>query len=503
MATLVGTKLSVDGYMYIRSRKQRERIYWDCQKLRGKECTARAITNDPAPGEAFILIKGPAESPHAHPPNVEQCRAETVVQKLKRKAADHPEQPPAMMLRTELAAVPMEVLSQLPQREALSKMVRRTRRQNLPPNPKSLNELHMLPDQYQRTLQGQRFLMYDSREEYEDEDEELHADEQDEEAARVLVFATRRNIELLCESSTWFLDGTFKVSPTIFTQVFTILGVRKRSATNGEEVPLPFVYAFLTGKTTDQYAAVLRAVRDAVEEFRINECTPERIMTDFELGIINACRDIFPDAPVNCCMFHLGQAVYRRVQAEGLQAAYNNPEDRNLKTFTHMMLAVAYVPLEDVLRVFNLLRDRCPEDFLPVLEYFARTYVHGIPARGRRRAVLPRYPPSLWNQYTAAVNNTHKTNNASEGWHNRFRIVVGKHHPDLYAALTELQKEQADTEVAVAELSLGKKVKSSPKHKWLELHTRIGGIVTRYNVDYKEKNDDLLYLRTLAHTIVL
>ena len=55
----------------------------------------------------------------------------------------------------------------------------------------------------------------------------------------------------------------------------------------------------------------------------------------------------------------------------------------------------------------------------------------------------------------------HKTNNASEGWHNKFRIVVGKHHPDLYFCLTEFQKEQAYTEACIAELALGKKVKTA------------------------------------------
>jgi len=33
----------------------------------------------------------------------------------------------------------------------------------------------------------------------------------------------------------------------------------------------------------------------------------------------------------------------------------------------------------------------------------------------------------------------------SEAWHNRFAVVVGKHHPDLYTALQEFQKQQADT----------------------------------------------------------
>ena len=91
--------------------------------------------------------------------------------------------------------------------------------------------------------------------------------------------------------------------------------------------------------------------------------------------------------------------------------------------------------------------------------------ISGKPARGRRRAVAPRYPPKIWNQYETAVTKSHRTNNVSEGWHNRFRVVVVKHHPDLYTAIGELQKEQGYTEICVAELSMGKKVKYAPKKK--------------------------------------
>ena len=39
-----------------------------------------------------------------------------------------------------------------------------------------------------------------------------------------------------------------------------------------------------------------------------------------------------------------------------------------------------------------------------------------------------------------------RTNNSSKGWYNRFQVIVGRHHPSLYALLTEIQKEQGDTE---------------------------------------------------------
>ena len=90
-------------------------------------------------------------------------------------------------------------------------------------------------------------------------------------------------------------------------------------------------------------------------------------------------------------------------------------------------------------------------------------YVTGRVAARNRRIIQPRYPPSTWNQYQATISGEHKTNNVSEGWHNRFSQLIAKHHPDLYSALKEFQKEQANSEVILAELALGRSVKAAPK----------------------------------------
>ena len=110
---------------------------------------------------------------------------------IKRKAEDNSAEPPFRILRTELAALPLEVL------------FRRVRRKNLPPNPTTMCDLKDVPKNYQRTLTGEKFLIFDSRPADGSEDED-DADEEegaaDEEAAsapaarqrppQTLVFAT-------------------------------------------------------------------------------------------------------------------------------------------------------------------------------------------------------------------------------------------------------------------------------------------------------------------------
>jgi len=74
--------------------------------------------------------------------------------------------------------------------------------------------------------------MYDSGPQVlsDDESDEEEEEEDRPEPPRVLIFATRKNIEILCESHVWFLDRTFKTAPNISAQLFTIIGLRKRLA---------------------------------------------------------------------------------------------------------------------------------------------------------------------------------------------------------------------------------------------------------------------------------
>lgn len=65
---------------------------------------ARAITTiSSATGD--VLLKGPTEAKHNHPPNQEKSAAEVSVETLKRKATAYPEQKPAQLLRTESTGI--------------------------------------------------------------------------------------------------------------------------------------------------------------------------------------------------------------------------------------------------------------------------------------------------------------------------------------------------------------------------------------------------------------
>ena len=138
------------------------------------------------------------------------------------------------------------------------------------------------------------------------------------------------------------------------------MGLVKRNIAVTESVALPFVYALLSSKETIQYRTVLEAIPTVSDEVFIPNLTPKKIISDFEKAIINACTEVFPEAKITCCFFHLGQNIYRKIQAEGLQEAYNNADNRYIKKFSHMLLGLAFQLMTKKMRLeyltFNPLR---------------------------------------------------------------------------------------------------------------------------------------------------
>ena len=65
----------------------------------------------------------------------------------------------------------------------------------------------MLPERYQVTEAGEQFLIFDSG----------VGDNE-----RILIFATQQGIRFLSNNSHWFMDGTFKLCPKIFYQIYAI-----------------------------------------------------------------------------------------------------------------------------------------------------------------------------------------------------------------------------------------------------------------------------------------
>ena len=118
-----------------------------------------------------------------------------------------------------------------------------------------------------------------------------------------IVFTTRENLRLLAKCRIWFFNGTFDTAPTIFTQVFAILGTIYQTV-NGEEneVGILLVYALINSKYEIVYIKILQVVRSEMDREHLSYA--EFIMSDFEFAIINASMSVFAEySKIKACFF--------------------------------------------------------------------------------------------------------------------------------------------------------------------------------------------------------
>jgi len=130
----------------------------------------------------------------------------------------------------------------------------------------------------------------------------------------IVGFATRNNLKFLSECKKFFIDGTLKYCPRLFYQLVTIHTVK-----NGEYVPL--VYLLLPNKSEDTYVNAFLAVVTEAQKLGFL-FQPKSIVCDFEVGLQNAIKLVWPSADLVVCRFHVTQAWWRKMQELGLQTAY-------------------------------------------------------------------------------------------------------------------------------------------------------------------------------------
>ena len=157
-------------------------------------------------------------------------------------------------------------------------MRRNIRRQrddhNIPAVLQRKEDIPLLRNNYQITNRGNRFLLFDSGVG---------------DVNRLIIFATNDAIRLLATNPHWFMDGTFKVCPEIFFQIYTIHALINYQI-------FPCVFAPLPNKTDTTYNRFLTDVLNAVRNIGND---PEDILVDFERAAMNAITNQLNQVEVN------------------------------------------------------------------------------------------------------------------------------------------------------------------------------------------------------------
>ncbi|XP_018495402.1 uncharacterized protein LOC108864374 [Galendromus occidentalis] len=208
-----------------------------------------------------------------------------------------------------------EIGAAIPGFNSVRSILQRERAKVRPLLPQSREEIN-LDDQWTKTSTGANFLLFD-----------------DGSINRILGFSTNDLIISLCEASTVFMDGTFRVVPTIFSQLYTIHGFFRVQMA-------PFAYFLLPDKSKETYMRMFELLKNyAISIGRNFEPTTFRLHC--EISTLRAIRESFPNSEVKGCLFHFNQCLWRKVLESGLVTFYKESE---VKRFIRSTAALALVP---------------------------------------------------------------------------------------------------------------------------------------------------------------
>jgi hypothetical protein len=182
----------------------------------------------------------------------------------------------------------------------------------------NLNKYDDIPLEFKVNLNGEKFLYFDSG--FEDEE-------------RVLIFYSKFICDTLKRSMSLLLDGTFKVCPSQFYQLYIVHGFFLGRS-------YPFIYVLMRKKSFDSYSKVFKFLNQELNFESVN------LVFDFETAAFSAASIEFSKMKVFGCLFHFGQSLWRNMQAFELSSLYNN--NKIVRNIIRRRLNLSFYPAKEI-----------------------------------------------------------------------------------------------------------------------------------------------------------
>ncbi|CAF1040298.1 unnamed protein product [Didymodactylos carnosus] len=427
--------LMFNGYNYTVDKTTDEKTYWKCAHCRTIKCKGRIHTDV---NNTTVLLEN---SDHNHPPSAVSNEVRSFEDKVRSRAVNTNESTQDVINNC-LKNVSDQMVARIPDFKHIKRNIQRQRQKNdFPPIPHDKN-FNTIPAELTTTMRHDKFLQFDSG----------PGDN------RLIIFSSTDQLKILEDTEEVFIDGTFKVTPVIFYQLYTIHGVYRNNV-------FPLVFALLPDKYQRTYQRIINEL--------VHICplwNPKSIMVDFEKAAINAFQGSFVtstnQATISGCFFHLQNSIQRKVQELGLKKAYEN--DSNFAYDVNKIAALAFLQPSEVSQGFDELYLSLPPILQPLMDYFEDTYI------GRRRPngrATPRFPIELWNMHQRTINHSMRTNNSAEAWHRRLNSVIQCQHPSLWIFIESIQKEENYIHCQIVKINAGQN--SNPSKKYMDYGKRL------------------------------
>ncbi|KAL7073059.1 hypothetical protein ACQ4LE_008166 [Meloidogyne hapla] len=447
-------KIEHNGFLFLfhKYNKDEDLKFWRCEFFNSKDFMCKARLHTDLEGNILHHL-----NEHTCPSGAENIGAKRVVTALKRRAKETQE-PPAVLRGNTLQNVPTPILAQVPNKQAIKKIIKRARIEvEAPPAAPLSLELLQLPHNYQiykRTEeQEEQFLLADSGIYFEGGRQQ-----------RILVFGRASYGTWAHEMKEIFADGTFSLAPPLFSQLYVILS-RKRNWV------FPVLYCLLSDKSQSTYERMWALIVNLWHDFE-----PQSVSVDYETAAINSILITFPMCEIRGCLFHLIQNMKKKLAVEGLTQRYRS--DAEFAVQCRMITAVAFLPIEDIsLAIMSFDAGYMQQELDPIIDWFVINYTGRMRMNGTRTEA--RFPPTIWNVYQRTLDGDQRTNNIAESSHRRLQHAFSCCHPS-WKFIDTLRCEQKSRDADMAKCIAGEEPPKKAK-RYREADARIMNLVENYH----------------------
>ncbi|KAL4120030.1 hypothetical protein QTP88_012776 [Uroleucon formosanum] len=324
-------------YLFDKLSSDSHKKCWRCKYKR--ECKARVHTGI----DSLEVPKRINE--HTHDSEAAKVEAMVVINRLKNRVTETMK-PTSTVIKECISGLSEAAKSAISRSQALKKAVRRKRKEiQVSPNaPQDLLTLE-IPDSFKVYSPSTGLI------------EPFLLDGSGPGVDCISIFGRNRSLDILYNSKVWYRDGTFKIAPGIFSQVFVILA----KALGGVH---PLIYTLLPNKQEKTYTPLFKMLNQLKSGLN-----PTSIFCDFEQAILKSIKTEYPNTEIYGYLYHFSRNVYKNIICDlGIVSNYRNNSD--LSIFVKMVVSFTYIPINDIDLEIELLSGYLPDELQPLLDWF-------------------------------------------------------------------------------------------------------------------------------------
>lgn len=234
---------------------------------------------------------------------------------------------------------------------------------------------------------------------------------------KILIFGTPLAKKYLKKFKKFYGDGTFRVVPSVFYQLYTLHV--DLSEEDDEMVNfVPLLYILLSAKDQQTYVRLFTILKN---QFSVNI---EHYKCDYEIATINGLRSVFPEVIISGCYYHFAHAVWKmskKLKFDKVTAQIDGNELNMTTLYIRLALLPPDIIPEGYFELFYIGIES--EEFTKFNDYFRRQWMEVITS-----------------ETFSCYNEKFRTTNAVEGWHRRInaRIIA---RPSIFLFIQLIKKE--------------------------------------------------------------